>query len=197
MELTTSTDVLAMFTVPGRPKPKGSLQPIVSAGRYRGMREGVEGSSAWRTMVKQAAQRSNPHLRLRSHQPETGAVLLTVAFYFARPKSGQGLLLPWPTISDGINAVGDTDKLIRNVGDALKDAGVIKDDSLIVGISSTKQWCPAGVAPGAEIVVQRAPDWDMSVMERVAESVTARFCSYCGEGLEFGACPNGHTEWVA
>lgn len=59
-------------------------------------------------------------------QPFQGAVVMRVIFTFARPVSVKRSKRPWPSVYP------DLDKLARGVLDALKAAGVMKDDCLVV-----------------------------------------------------------------
>lgn len=59
-------------------------------------------------------------------QPFQGAVVMRVVFTFARPPSVKRNKRPWPSVYP------DLDKLARGVLDALKAAGVMKDDCLVV-----------------------------------------------------------------
>lgn len=59
-------------------------------------------------------------------QPFSGAVVMRLVFTFARPPSVKRSKRPWPSVYP------DLDKLARGVLDALKAAGVIKDDCLVV-----------------------------------------------------------------
>jgi Holliday junction resolvase RusA-like endonuclease len=80
---------------------------------------------------------------------------LQLHFYFPRPASHYR--------KDGVHLRGsaplemfvrpDLDKLIRAIGDALMDAGVLRDDSQLAGIDAEKEYAEPGTAPGAQIVV--------------------------------------------
>lgn len=69
-----------------------------------------------------------------------------------KPCYGLGLLLR-PTAPIYMMGVPDKDKLVRAVGDALKIAGVVKDDSLFVRDheSGCKRYANPGEQPGAWI----------------------------------------------
>jgi hypothetical protein len=97
------------------------------------------------------------------------AVEVRCVFFLPRVESVNGGLVPssdtpWPTSI----VTGDTDKLLRNVGDALltptkkADApytsALIEDDSQIVSWFGLKIWClPEYEAAQARILVQAAP----------------------------------------
>jgi Holliday junction resolvase RusA-like endonuclease len=139
--------VLLMCWVDGTPRPKGSLKVVSARGRRPVLREQSTDSSAWRDTVAWTARRE---LNL----PATGyptqiPVELACTFAFERPESNTD---EEPT-SGGI---GDLDKLLRNVGDALTDAKVIADDRQIVAMKASKVWTADGQKPGALITVREA-----------------------------------------
>ena len=65
--------------------------------------------------------------------PITGPVEMICWFYFEKPKSNR-------TLHPTSRQVGDLDKLLRAVSDALVDGGAIEDDSQIVLVSGSKSW---------------------------------------------------------
>jgi Holliday junction resolvase RusA-like endonuclease len=74
-----------------------------------------------------------------------GPVEVRIAFTFER-HGVTAKASPWPTVNGGVNAIGDLDKLERNVLDALTDAAILADDSQVCVMSTRKQWGPeAGV----------------------------------------------------
>lgn len=100
----------------------------------------------WRVAVTEAALQAREAGNVATM---TGAVRLDVHFFMPRPASVGEKKRPHPIVAP------DLDKLIRAIGDALKGAGVYKDDCLIVSIVATKQYATDQVAssPGAWIVV--------------------------------------------
>lgn len=78
--------------------------------------------------------------------PVEGPVEVWVDFYFRRPASNKSR---YPTS----RAIGDIDKLLRSTYDGLVMAGILADDSLIVGGWQNKRWAFEG-SPGAQICVQ-------------------------------------------
>jgi len=79
----------------------------------------------------------------------TGPVRITVNFLLNRPASVPVRKRPFPSVTP------DLDKLLRGIGDALREAGVYKDDAQICAIAATKSYgddTPEG-SPGAWIVV--------------------------------------------
>lgn len=79
----------------------------------------------------------------------TGPIKLVIQFLMPRPASVSVKKRPHPTVAP------DLDKLARGVGDALKQAGVYKDDAQVVVIQATKQYASdeKDLSPGAWIVV--------------------------------------------
>lgn len=128
--------------VGGRPRTKGSLLAARTPGSGRVKQSDTVLSKEWRVLVSNAVvpliadHETGPagdRWRLREGWPFTGAVRVNVTFYFERPKSNKD---EWPTA----RGFGDVDKLLRNVGDALKDAGLYVDDSLVVRMDGTKDF---------------------------------------------------------
>lgn len=142
--------------VSGRPRTKGSL---------KGGRTGAGGvrladtplSKAWRaeicnTVVSLIADEvpevppdRKGHWRLRVGWPYAGPVIVRASFYFQRTRNDTDER----PIARGY---GDLDKLLRNVLDALKDSGVYRDDSQVVGAVAAK-WFRDERGEGARIVV--------------------------------------------
>jgi Holliday junction resolvase RusA-like endonuclease len=133
-------DIRIRITVDGTPKPKGSLKHV---GRGR-LVEQVKGSGTWRDRIAGAA--------LQQHRgaPLVGAVVVEFEVRIALPKSAPKRRVIQPVTRSS----GDIDKHARNVLDALKDGGVIGDDSQVVELRrSRKRYCLPGEAPGAVIEV--------------------------------------------
>jgi hypothetical protein len=131
------TDVLRLsFVSSGSAKSKGSMTSL-GGGR---MVESVKGSGDWRAeMAKgailaiQATRRSPaPFSTIGNHAP----VVVVARFRFAR--RGR---VPTPTTT----STYDLDKLTRNLGDALVDAGVMVNDAQVVRWDVEKEWGPPGV----------------------------------------------------
>ena len=127
---------LLALTIPGRPRPQGSMKTFAVKGRSM-------------------ARHSDSTLSHRAHlistiaaewdrEPFRDAVELTVSFHFARPKShfrtGRNAHLLKDTAPKRHTQPPDVDKLIRLVGDALEMAGVIANDSQIVFGEMSKWW---------------------------------------------------------
>ena len=130
---------LAEFTVGGRPRTKGSLKVITPRGRRPILTEDHAYSKPWRKAIKVAIQRQIPDVLRADHVPIGVPVAVTARFYFER-LGPAAQLLDFPVVNAGVNANGDLDKLLRNLLDAMKDARLIADDSLIVDITAYKRW---------------------------------------------------------
>jgi crossover junction endodeoxyribonuclease RusA len=151
-----------MLTVYGTPAPQGSK----TRNRAGAMYESSAAVKPWREAVKTAA------LNALHHDDAWSAlscpVLLDMTFSLRRPKShyrtgkNAGQLKPsaplYPTSKP------DLDKLVRSTQDALKDAGVLADDSCVTDVHAAKRFVIAGVGadtlrtPGAVIRVWRLTD---------------------------------------
>ncbi len=109
----------------GIPAPQGSKNPMRN--RHTGKlftQETSPNLAPWRQDVKFAAEAALTEAG--RPQPFTGAVVMRVIFSFARPVSVKRSKRPWPSVYP------DLDKLARGVLDAVKAAGVMKDDCLVV-----------------------------------------------------------------
>jgi Holliday junction resolvase RusA-like endonuclease len=143
--------VLAAGFIPGKPRPKGSLAPQVHRrgnGKMAVTLHDSPDSEAWKvTMIRWMS------IVLPMQEPYAGPVAVEAVFYFARTIGASGEV--WPShdtpypVSDDI---GDTDKLQRNLGDALEQSGLIANDRNIVKwINPRKEWVPrvpVGASPG-------------------------------------------------
>ncbi len=172
------------LTVAGRPRPKGSLKCLGGAGgRRHVMVEQVEGSKPWKLEMIRAiraefgivpVKRGNVVVAWKSARekggpglwtPYAGAVEVRALFRFERTLScaagsiGQVIPshdMPWPIADD----FGDTDKLQRNLGDALQQSGLIAEDRLIIHWDAWKLWtAPEGRSSVHFVLSQaRTPD---------------------------------------
>lgn len=168
-----SQGVVVRLFVPGRARTKGSLEPIHTPGRGGrpcriAMRDN-DLSKAWKeAMIRELRADLGITVAMRvvdgkrravrtDAEPYAGPVELRAWFLFEREIGVGGEVWPshntdWPTAPD----IGDTDKLLRNVGDALTQAGVIADDALIVDCTSIKLWTLKGESPGV-LIEARTP----------------------------------------
>ena len=144
------------FRVFGLPAPQGSK-------RHLGNGIMIESSKKvrpWRQDVMVASGRAY------KGEVITNPVRLEIDFFFARPKSHyrtgkySDLLKPNAPIYASSHGQGDLDKLLRSTIDALSfvtGGCVIRDDCLVVSISSTKQYANEVSPPGAAIKVVELP----------------------------------------
>ncbi len=120
------------FTVLGVPAPQGSKNSFKTKNGRTVVAEQSSNLPAWR----QAVSREAKELRDAVGITLDGPLRLDVEFRFAMPKSApawakaQGLLLH--------TSPPDSDKLVRGVGDACKDAGLITDDARFAITCATK-----------------------------------------------------------
>lgn len=145
------------FRVYGIPAPQGSKIPGVSSktGKMFVREQSSKTLGSWRSDVKQAAlvaRGIDPDARY-TDEPQIptldGPIRLAVAFYMPRPASVTVKKRALPIVAP------DLDKLVRGVGDALKQAGVYKDDAQVCDIQATKVYGDDSTngSPGAWIVV--------------------------------------------
>lgn len=134
-----------VVVVRGDPAPQGSKELMRGKGGKPFMVESSKRVDPWRKAIVAACLTEDGVPRMTF----TGPVAVGVAFMFRQAKSNED---DYPT---GQN-IGDVDKLIRAVYDALKMAGVIEDDRYVVDVlPTTKRWSPS--ASGARITVRSVP----------------------------------------
>lgn len=127
------------FDVIGHPRPQGSKRAMLHKSSGRAIM--VESSEVrpWRDSVKDAAKHS-----CHTGGPLDCAVAVFVTFRFYRPKSLKKTVL-YPCN----RSTGDLSKLMRSTEDALVDAGLLRDDSLIVTARLHKRFTDPHEAEGA------------------------------------------------
>lgn len=148
------------LTVYGTPGPQGSKTRSAAGALY----ESSAKVKPWREAVKTAA------LDALHHDDAWSAlacpVLLDVTFSLRRPKNhygtGRNAGRLKPNASRYPTSKPDLDKLVRATQDALKDAGVLADDSCVTDVRTAKRFVLAGEdtlrTPGAVIRVWRLND---------------------------------------
>ena len=157
--------MLLKVFVPGHARSKGSLKPVVDWRRRKvWLEEQVTLSKPWRKTVQAAVVREvrekTPVLAMGSDgiwKAYPGPVAVSLDFAFERPKTGIGAGLRFPVVAAGPNAIGDLDKLIRNILDALQvqsGAGLITNDANVVGIHANKTYAQEGERAGVHILVE-------------------------------------------
>jgi Holliday junction resolvase RusA-like endonuclease len=136
------------FKVFGTPKPQ-SRPKAFSRGKFTSVYSPV---TAWRNDVKYAA-----HKVFEDQGQIDGAVIVEIEYYFRRPKSHYGT----GKNSDILKASApkrmtkrpDLDNLNKAVLDAIQDSNLLKDDSAVVRLISTKHYVFRDYAEGARIKI--------------------------------------------
>lgn len=159
--------ILIRARVGGRPRTKGSLKVYCRRDRSHTihLEEEVAESKRWRTVVARAVREAQleRHGKILQY---AGPVQVRLVFSFPRKESAAGggpiptHSTEWPTHI----TLGDTDKLARNVLDALSMpknraqtpvcSGLILDDSQVVLLSVAKLWATEDREPGVWILVR-------------------------------------------
>lgn len=137
------------FFVPGEPKPQGSKRAFFNPKIGRAiMIEANAGQKPWRDSVIAYAKGAVPP----THAPLRVPVVVAVTFYFARPASHlrkDGTVKPAAPTRPGRY---DLDKLLRNLGDALEQSGVLANDTHIAVWEAAKDFSTTG--PGMRVHIR-------------------------------------------
>jgi crossover junction endodeoxyribonuclease RusA len=143
------------FTVHAPPVPQGSKHARVSRNGKPFLTESsAAGLATWRGRVTEEAEKA---LLAAGLPMLAGHAFLDVVFTFPRPASHHGtgrnasVLKPSAPLLPSGGRVGDLSKLVRATEDALTDAGLWKDDSLVVCLTAWK------VYPGGHSRAQGVP----------------------------------------
>lgn len=142
-----------VLTVPGAAAPKGSLR--CRRDPQHRLREDNPRTKPYRDNIAGWAKRlvredNRPALR----QP----VGVEITFTFHRPSAhfgtgrNRGILKHSAPVHPSVKTVGDSDKLARNVLDALQDAGVLRDDAQVVELSARKAYARQSGAQGSDVL---------------------------------------------
>lgn len=127
-------------TIPGRPEQQGSKRNL---GRHS--IEANPNLAPWRA---DAIWRLQKAMQEQMVVQFTGPVEVVATFVYARPRSHYGTGKNAGKVKPGApmwkTSAADLDKLQRAVGDALTQAGVLRDDALIVHWSARKIWGASG-----------------------------------------------------
>ena len=126
------------FEVLGVPVPQGSKNAYNRGGRIV-LVEASRDLPHWRQQIIEAAQLANG-----TQPPFTKPIHLDVVFWLPKPAKPK---------FDTPGVKPDLDKLVRAVGDALTQSGVIKDDCLITSVFAEKRYAHARL-PGAKITIR-------------------------------------------
>jgi Holliday junction resolvase RusA-like endonuclease len=142
------------FKVTGRPAPQGSKRHI---GHGR-MIEQSKAVGPWREAVRAETQRQI-YERL-AEWPDELAVSASLTFWLPRPQShyrtGRNAHLLRESAPARPAGRPDVDKLARAVLDGLTAGGAFADDSQVVDLAVSKQWCGPGESPGVWIEIEGA-----------------------------------------
>ncbi|MGW1961739.1 RusA family crossover junction endodeoxyribonuclease [Streptomyces sp. NPDC001935] len=147
------------LTVHGTPGPQGSKNLNAAGAMY----ESSAAVKPWREAVKAVALDALHHDT--AWAPLTCPVFLEMQFSMRRPKNhfgtGKNAGRLKPSAPHFPTSKPDLDKLTRSTQDALKDAGVLADDSVVAHLFARKVyvlWGDALLTPGAVIKVWRLTD---------------------------------------
>jgi len=130
--------VLLTATIPGIPRPQGSLR-IITARNGRAFAQNSSTTVQHRNLVvHELAQVWQDREMVR------GPVAARLTFKFARPHShygtGRNVDVLKPSAPEHHARTPDADKLARLVLDALTIAGVVRDDCQVALVRAEKQW---------------------------------------------------------
>jgi Holliday junction resolvase RusA-like endonuclease len=128
------------------PQPQGSKSAFAlrKAGAFTGRAVVVEDNQRnkpWREAVRAEAQKV-----MDGQSPLEGPVVLAVTFTMPKPKSAPKRKVTWPCKKP------DLDKLLRSTSDALKNAGIYRDDAQIVEIVRLGKFYPEQQDSGTVII---------------------------------------------
>ena len=148
--MTSQTDEVKFFAH-GLPAPKGSYRPV--DGRSRDGRPVTRlvpmsrREKEWRTRVAVAFRQAFP-----GWMPvdKDYACEVSEIFYLVRPKAARDR--NWP------NRTPDLDKLQRCLHDALTDAGLWQDDSMVCGVQAAKRYVETAGEAGVSVMVRFYPN---------------------------------------
>ena len=152
----TAADPVLTLAVYGRPAPQGSKRAFIN--KHTGRAQMTEQSplvGAWRDTVRTTAIQELAGLE---GFPLDGPIVATFVFSMPKPGSIPRDRLGRPSVAP------DVSKLARSTEDALQDAGVLRDDALIVEyVRLAKVYAGLGDpdalgTPGAVIRIWRLAD---------------------------------------
>ncbi len=133
-----------VFTARGVPIPKGSTKAFVPKGWKRPIITSDNAKSKpWQEDVLNAAVEA-----MGTRPPFEGPVALRLAFFLPRPASAPRRVI-YPVKKP------DLDKLVRCVKDAMTRAGVYRDDSQVIEISTSKAFAAGAFDPDRERGIPR------------------------------------------
>lgn len=121
------------FVVFGQPAPQGSVKAHVQGGRAVVTSDNKK-LRPWRDSVMWAARDALEKHSERPTFPMIGPVDLRIEFWLYRPKNRSKTIDVLPLVPP------DLDKLIRAVNDSLVNAGIVRDDSQVTDIRTSKRY---------------------------------------------------------
>jgi Holliday junction resolvase RusA-like endonuclease len=151
---------LVMARVDGTPGPKGSVVSFCQRCARFGCKQMIVTKEQSETGVKFRKVIARQLKVSRGQVAFSGPVVTDMTFYVKRQrKVKNGIELDeWvPSHQTPVpvhHGSGDVEKHVRVVHDALKDAGVLADDSLVADAYGRKRWADEEHAPGVLIEVR-------------------------------------------
>lgn len=148
------------LTIPGTPKPKGSMKCLGQVGKIRHQltEDYRPGQKEWRDRIADTIRR-----KVTTRYAEGVPVQVDVTFTLPRPEyhygtgRNAGIVKPryeWEPATN--RGTGDVDKMLRLLLDALEDGGLLANDAQVVDAHAVKVYVddPLGRSlpfPGARI----------------------------------------------
>lgn len=142
---------MVKYFVPGIPKPGGSKKAFYNKATGRAMIvDACKGNKSWREAVKYAT------LEAYRGPQITGPCELSIAFHMPRPKghygTGKNASVLKPSAPHWHTKKPDRTKLLRSTEDAIKDSGIVTDDTIFCDGVIKKIYSDTGRC-GAEITI--------------------------------------------
>ena len=162
------------FEVIGKPRPKGSM--VCQGGRQHHMVEDNPASKPWKLEMIRAIRQQldirpvkagnriigwekeadDPHVySWERWEPYAGPVWVYAKCNFKRKIGADGEIIEMHRGGiENATDIGDTDKLYRNIGDALEQSGLLANDRQnLRWPGEGKRWCVADEQPGVIVKV--------------------------------------------
>lgn len=151
------------MTIPGTPKPKGSLKCIGRRGRVAHQLTEDSGPEleAWRGRIADTC-RTRVKTRAVAGEPVAVVVMFTIerpGYHYGTGRNAHTIKPQYVDAYPTGRGTGDVDKLARCLLDALQDGGLLHDDAQVVELTARKTYVDAtnGLPwPGARITVRPA-----------------------------------------
>jgi len=148
-------------SIPGRPGPKGSLNPFcIRCAQKRlpqkiGVKEDSTVGAAFRKVIARAVKALSPVTR-------TEATQTVVTIYIERQKQVRGGVELETYVPSSMTPIpiahqhGDIEKHVRTLHDALQDAGLLADDCVVSDLVARRRWATPEHPAGIEIEISDA-----------------------------------------